>query len=220
MEVDTYLGAPPPGVGEGAAALGREDVEVATYFGMDPEAVETLFSPGVFPAGVPCGFSGAPASVEGGGTTVFGFRLIRGMETVPVPPFGAEAAPVSGVAGSGRWIFATGAVAVLINCGAEALAPSVLPVLGAGEGADIFIKGTATDMEEGSGSVDPPTSCGESGLSLIVFLAAEEAEEVALTDGILFNAEVSVLRSFRVSVTLEVFSLVSIWLICSFLFRG
>ena len=198
VEVETYLGKPAD-PGAGTDILGKEEVEVATYLGMEPEDVGTLFSGLRFPAGSSCAFSGADTAAGSGlGTVLLGFRLIRGMETVPVPPLAGAASPaeetppLNGATGSGRVIFATGAVAVLINCG----------------GADAA----------GAASGSPPVNWGDSGLSLIVFLAAEEAEDVALTVGILFNAEVSVLRSLSVSVTLEVFSLVSIWLICSFLF--
>lgn len=147
VAVETYLGACPALDGE-AVTLGNPEVDVATYLGIDPDAVDALLSSVVF-----CPLFGVNEIVcagagEGTAGIVFGVRFKRGTEVVPVSAGEGGVlfpAAAGGAAFSFAGIFATGTVAVPMNCGVEA-SP-------AGEGDEatptFLIRGDAPAMEEG-----------------------------------------------------------------------
>ena len=117
------------------------------------------------------------------------------METVLV---GASASSETeiGFSGLGFAILLIGAVLVDMNFGGSS-------TLGATVLRFIRIEGGATDLRAGAGDglSDELGEEDTSGLSLMVFLAAEEAEAVFGETGIRFKAAVSVFRIFSGSLT-------------------
>ena len=100
-----------------------------------------------------------------------------------------------GFSAAGLVIFAIGAVLVDMNFGGSS-------VLGAAGLWFIRIDGGGTVLGAEAGAGDDPLALdGISGLSLIVFFAAEEAEAAFVEAGILFRAAVSVLRICTGSLT-------------------
>ena len=93
-----------------------------------------------------------------------------------------------GFSGSGLETFPIGAVLVDMNFGGSS-------VLGAAGLWFMRMDGGATDLGAEAGAAeDAPLPDGTSGLSLMVFLAAEEADAALGETGTLFRAAVSVLR--------------------------
>lgn len=104
-----------------------------------------------------------------------------------------------GFSGAGLVILPIGAVLVDMNLGGSS-------VLGAAGLWFMRMDGGGTDLgaeagAEAGAAEDAPVPEGTSGLSLMVFLAAEEAEAALGETGTLFRAAVSVLRIFTGSFT-------------------
>lgn len=115
------------------------------------------------------------------------------METVLVGASLSTEAEI-GFSASGFTILLIGAVLVDMNLGgSSALGATVLRF--------IRMEGGVTVLREEDGLSDEPAEEDTRGLSLMVFLAAEEAEAALDETGIRFSAAVSVFRIFSGSLT-------------------
>ena len=187
------------GAGAGFAIRGVATVAVETVGAAGAGAGAGLVILGTVTVAVveAAGAAGAGAGVG----TATGFAFSRGMDTVFVgETFSPSSAAGIGLAGSGFVIFPIGAVLVDMNFGGSSTGAAFILRFISREGG-----GTDRPANPETGAAGSPPAplpeAGISGFSLIVFLAADEADAVFADTGILFKAEVSVLRIFNGSLT-------------------